>query len=46
MKVLHHLKEGDAKVGTTLDPMTIGYSMGLVSEEVSMAGGVIVATEG
>lgn len=45
MKVLHHPKEGDVEVGATLDPMTIDYSMGLVSKEVSLAGEAIVAAE-
>nr|POE61990.1 hypothetical protein CFP56_38534 [Quercus suber] len=45
MKVLHHPEEGDAEVEATLDPMTIDCSMGLVSEEVSLVGKVIVAAE-
>ena len=45
MKVLHHPKEGDVEVGATLDPMTIDYSMGLVSKEVSLAGEAIVVAE-
>ena len=45
MKVLCHPKEGGAEVEATLDPMTNGWSMGLVFEEVFLASGVWVVTE-
>ena len=45
MKVLCHPNEGGAEVEATLDPMTNGWSMGLVFEEVFLTSGVWVVTE-
>lgn len=45
MKVLCHPKVGGAEVEATLDPMTNGWSVGLVFEEVFLASEVWVVTE-
>ena len=45
MKVLCHPKVGGTEVEATLDPMTNGWSVGLVSEEVFLASEVWVVTE-
>ena len=45
MKVLCHPKVGGAEVEATLDPMTNGWSMGLVFGEVFLASGVWVVTK-